>query len=236
MDKKRRRVQQFRGRLTAAEATVGINLARRNAADLCAEAQLLADHGHYARATSLAALSIEEFGKRGILRTITLARSNEEAAEEWKRYRTHTSKNQAWTFLDMVQDGARDLVSLRSMFDSSSDHPMLLDELKQLCFYSDYLSNGCWSDPADSTDESIACRLIETARIFSESDPITVEEMELWVELVGPVWKTSFALMAEAVSKWHRLLVERGLADGPDDRMEAFIYGGTRRQDPTGAT
>ena len=48
------------------------------------------------------------------------------------------------------------LDDFRSIFDDASDHPFLLDQLKQLGFYTDCLGQAHWAIPANSIDEKLA--------------------------------------------------------------------------------
>ncbi len=105
------KLDAYRGPLDCAQAAEGINAANANARRLAADAQTLLDAGSYASAVSLAALAIEESGKVSILRAIVLAEDEQSLKLEWKRYRSHTSKNCHWIFADLVAKGAK----IRSM-------------------------------------------------------------------------------------------------------------------------
>lgn len=218
-------LKPYRGLLSPAEVAQGINAAQRNAVALAEEARLLLDAGRFPRASSLAALSIEESGKVSILRSIALARSPQEAKEEWQRYRRHTEKNQAWVLPSLVSDGAKHVEDFRRLFDHDSDHPQLLDHVKQIGFYTDCLGQKNWSEPRDVVDSSLAQSLVQTAELLAGHREVTPEEIELWVQFLGPVWKGPFEWMKKALVNWHRAAVERGLIEADSDDMERFIYG-----------
>ena len=63
-----RKLDSYRGRLTAAQIAQGMNAARDNAQRLATDAATLLDARRFPTAASLAFLSIEESGKISILR------------------------------------------------------------------------------------------------------------------------------------------------------------------------
>ena len=144
----KKRLAQYGGELDAEQIAEGINAAQRNARRLADDAKLLLNEGRYPTAASLAALSIEESGKRSVLRGLAFAPS-EEILKAWKDYRSHRSKNAAWILPSLVADGARDLDSLRLATDSSAEHTAVLDQVKQLGLYTDCLGDAHWSEPGE---------------------------------------------------------------------------------------
>jgi AbiV family abortive infection protein len=132
-----------------------MNAATKNAGRLAKDAANLLESGSFATAASIAILSIEEAGKVSILRTLALAKSDAEATETWKEYRSHTRKNVAW-LLPLAAAGARKLDDLQPLFYQTSDHPFILDQIKQLGFYTDCLANAHWAIPPDVIDERLA--------------------------------------------------------------------------------
>src|SRR5882672_9456339 len=133
------KLPQYKGRLSAAEATQGINCAQKNALRLVEDAELLLGHKRYPSALALAILAIEEAGKVSILRAVVLARSDDEAKADWKEYRSHTSKNRLWPILEYGLKGARKLDDFAALVAGDTEHPLILDQLKQLAFYTDCL-------------------------------------------------------------------------------------------------
>ena len=66
------------------------------------------------------------------------AKGRAEVEETWKAYRSHTQKNVLWNFLEMIQrDGPTRMGDFKPLFDESSDHPFVLDQLKQLALYTE---------------------------------------------------------------------------------------------------
>ena len=220
-----RRLQAYSGLLSPAETAEGINAAQRNAVSLARDARLLLGEGRFARAASLAALSVEESGKISILRALVLSGDEKEAKAEWRRYRRHTEKNRLWGFPAAVAKGVRTLDEFAFLFDADSDHPHLLDQVKQLGLYTDCLGEKHWSEPHEVINEALATQLVTTAETMSSGREVSSEEIELWVEILGPVWKGPADWMKKALSEWHRALVERGLVDGDPDAMEQFVFG-----------
>jgi AbiV family abortive infection protein len=219
-----RRLNQYKGALSPKQVAAGMNAAIANARRLVDDAERLLEAGRFPTAASLAALSIEESGKVSILRALALSRTDAEAAEEWRRFRSHTKKNAAWLLPSLVASGARNLEDLRPLFDSSSDHPYVLDQMKQLGFYTDCLGDVHWSMPEEVIDESLARMLVRVARLFARGRVVTPEEIELWVKYMGPVWKGPPDWMKKALAEWHAELVRRKLAQGDEDDMARFIW------------
>ena len=139
------RLPQYRSRLTFAQVAEGMTRALENAARLAEDAQSLFDQNRIPSSVALAILSIEESGKVSILRQMVTAEDEKRHQQLWKAYRSHNKKNILWLFGELVQQGARSLDEFRLLVDLDSDHPDILDQLKQLCAYTDCFTEGKWS-------------------------------------------------------------------------------------------
>lgn len=227
-----KKLPSYKGKLSFAQIAEGMTAASENAARLAQDAKLLLDAGRLPTACSLAALSIEESGKVSILRAMSLARDDSELKEEWKRYRSHTNKNVQWIFPQLVAEGARKLDDLRPLFDKDAEHPFMLDQIKQLGFYTDCLGNkGHWSIPDEVIDGELAGQLVSTAELLSSVSPTSEREIELWVEHVGPVWKKDMNWMKRAVANWYEAMQREGLQPDGENGMEKFLHGGIDPED-----
>jgi AbiV family abortive infection protein len=202
-----------------------MNAAAANAKRLAEDAAMLLANGRWPSAASIAILAIEEAGKVSILRAVVLAKSDTEALDEWKSYRAHTKKNVAWILPDLAAAGARKLEDLRPLYDSTSDHPYVLDHLKQLGFYTDCLAATLWSEPGSVIDERLASTLVQTAKLFARDHRYSQKELELWVEHIGPVWKKDMSWMQQALINWNRAMEEAGLTETSTQAMENFVRG-----------
>ncbi len=89
------------------------------------------------------------------------------------------------------------------MFKEDAEHPYILDNLKQIGFYTDCLGNAHWSIPEEVIDEGIAKMVIYLAKIFVSKKEITEKEMELWIKHLGPVWKKDMRWMQQALDNWY---------------------------------
>jgi len=233
----RKKLNQYKGCLSPIQIADGINAARRNAKRLAEDATLLLDAGHFPTAASLAALAIEEAGKPSILRQLALARNESEAIEAWRDYRCHTRKNVMWLLVELVAKGARKLDDFKPLFDPGSDYPDLLDQIKQLGFYTDCLGKAHWSFPSEVIEESLARTLVTTASILAASEHLaTVKEIELWVKHLGPVWKGHPSWMRKALENWYEEMQGLDLVPKDEDGMAEFIRNGItlRRRDAHG--
>jgi AbiV family abortive infection protein len=222
----KKKLDAYRGRLAAAKIADGMNAAAANARRLSHDAETLLAAGGFSTAASLAALAIEESGKISILRELALARTDAEAAEVWKSYRSHTRKNTSWLLPQLVTAGARRLDNFEPLFEESAEHPFLLDQLKQLGFYTDCLGNGHWALPWQVIDEALARTLVEIAKVLAGKNEHTEREVALWIEHIGPVWKKDPAWMKQALVNWYGAMQSAGLAAEGANEMERFVRNG----------
>lgn len=155
---------QYFGSITAKQAAEGIKIARENALDLFAEAELLFKHFHYQRSLALAVLAIEEAGKESIIWQILMAKDSKTIKAAWRDYRSHTKKNLMWVFEMYFHEGARKLEDFRPIFDETNDHGFQLEKVKQLAFYTDAHSNCRWSWPKKNIDKELAENILSIAK------------------------------------------------------------------------
>ena len=220
------KLSHYNGELSAAQVADGMNAACRNARRLADDAKLLLDAGRYPTAASIAALSIEESGKKSVLRGLALAPNKEARRSAWIGYRSHRSKNAAWILPDLVAKGARDLDSLRPATDASAGHTALLDQVKQIGLYTDCLGDAHWSEPEKVIDENTSRSLVGTADLLATSGVVTVKEIELWVEHMRPVYGAPLEWMKTALLDWFAAMREANLwEDDGDIPVEAFVRG-----------
>lgn len=218
----KKRLDSYKGRLDSKQITDGINTARQNALRLVEDAQALFNTDRYPTAASLAVLSIEESGKEPILRRISMATSDDELLSLWKEYRSHTSKNVMWLLPQLVREGARQLDDFRDLFKPDAEHPYLLDQVKQISFYTDCLGKAHWSDPSAVIDKELAASLIEIARIFVKNRDMEVKEIELWIKHMGKVSEGSLIGYKEALMRWYAEMIELGLTP-KESKFEDFV-------------
>jgi AbiV family abortive infection protein len=226
MPKSKRKPRGYRGRLSPRQIAAGINAAHENALRLVADAGSLLAMKRFPTAASLAILSIEEAGKISILRGIAVARSDAEIDEKWARYRSHVRKNVAWILPQLVAKGVRKLSDLKPLFEESSDHPLILDKIKQIGFYTDCQGRAHWSMPAEVIDEDLATMLVRIAKVLASGRKCSELEIELWIKHVGPVWRKTLREMEEGVIKWYAAMQDAGLAPKGPNEMAQFIRDG----------
>ena len=172
-------------------------------------------------------VSIEESGKVFFATSHFASSPDEEVRRRvWKDYRSHRSKNGAWILPQLVAEGARDLGSLRLVVDPSSEHTALLNQIKQIGFYTDCLGDAHWSEPEKVIDESLARSLVRIADLLAKGEIVTVKEMELWVEHIRPVYWEPIEEQKTALLNWYAAMRENGLWE--DDGVipvETFVRG-----------
>jgi AbiV family abortive infection protein len=220
-----KKLDVYRGALDPAEVAAGMTAALEYAARLIADAETLLERGSSATAASLAALAIEEAGKVSILRSLAIAETAEELRSGWKDYRSHTRKNVAWILPELAVRGARTLDALRQIVDPDSDHPEIMDQLKQLGFYTDCLGKTRWSIPTSVIGDELARSIVAIAKVFGRAKVISAREVELWVKHVGPVRNLEMTLQKQAVVAWQQEMYAEGLSTTTAEEMRLFVQG-----------
>lgn len=197
--------------------------ALRNAARLAEDAQALFARDRIPSAAALAILSIEESDKVSILRQMAIAEDEKECQQLWKAYRSHTKKNTLWLFGELVQKGARSLDELRPLVDPSSDHPDILDQIKQLCIYTDCFTKAKWSSPDEVEVLGLAPYLVKMAKILGTPKVVTPEEVQLWQKHLLPVKHARMATQKRAVMDWYHEMKLLGLSEESPEDVEKFL-------------
>jgi len=108
--------------------------------------------------------------------------------------------------------GARSLDEFAGLFSEEAEHPYLLDQLKQLGFYTDCLGAAHWSEPERVIDEKLATTLVRTAQFLAKPDITSAMEIELWVKHIAPVWNQEPSWMRKALENWYEDMQRHGLA------------------------
>ena len=148
----------------------------------------------------------------------------------------HTRKNAQWLLPELALKGARKLDDLRPLFDGDADHPFILDNLKQLGFYTDCLENKKWSVPQEAIDEKLAQSLVQIAILLVSKRQVTVTEIKLWIENLGAAPKNDFVASKAALVKWYSAMQEAGLCEPGINKMEQFINEGVPFPKKSGAS
>jgi AbiV family abortive infection protein len=233
MDKfMKKRLNQYRGRLDATQIATGMNAANRNAVRLVKDANHLLGAGRFPSAAALAILSIEESGKTSILRELALAQDDDQVREAWRDYRSHTKKNVMWLISEVFATGARTLDEFGILFDDDSDHPFVLDQVKQISLYSDCLGAANWSIPEEIIDEDLAKSLVKIAETLAKDREVLPLEIELWMKHLLPVWMTRSDWLKGALENWYADMKKHGLKDEGQIQIEEFIRGDRDKNGP----
>lgn len=221
-----KKLEQFKGMLTPRQIANGMNAAIRNARRLADDAEFLLKDGRYPTAASIAILSIEESGKLGILRHLAGAKTPNEIKDRWREYRSHIKKNVMWLLPQFVSEGANKLRDFANLFDENSEHPYLLDQVKQIGFYTDCLGKAHWSEPEKVIDEKLAVLLVNTAKIFANDKEVTETEIKLWIQHVSPCLGKSAADAEIGLKKWYEEMQYLGLKPAGENEAAKFIHDG----------
>lgn len=216
-------LDQWKNSLKPSQIAAGMNAASENALRLIEDAEILFTSGRYPSALSLAILSIEESGKISVLRELALAKDGKDVKDAWKSYRSHTKKNASWIFAELVSKGARKLEDFRELFREGADHPALLDNLKQVSFYTDCLGKAHWSQPSEVVESDTAKSIIGIAKLMSSNKQYTAREIELWKIHMQPVWKGPMEPMKKALNEWFESMAEEKLFVQGELKVSDFI-------------
>src|SRR5262245_40971044 len=211
----------YRGPLTPQQIADGMNAIGRNARRLHVDAKTMLKAKRYPSACSLAVLSIEEAGKFPIMRQLACAKGKHALDAAWRAFSDHRQKNAHWIFADEVGKGARTLSDFNKLYDRASDHPIVLDRLKQIGFYVDCYGEAHWSAPEDVIDKNVAKSLVATSGIMLPKKHVTAREIELWIKHLGNDWNNRIA-----VAKFYAFemaMIEEGLSDHSVEDIERFL-------------
>jgi AbiV family abortive infection protein len=216
--------RQFTQKISLEKAVEISNGAIENAKSLYEDAKLLFENEKYPRAIALAILSIEESGKPSIIRNIILEEDAKEISHLWKSYRKHQDKNSMWIVPELIINGAKTLENLRKVVDSKSDHPQTLDNLKQLCFYSDVFTKGKLSLPINVANKEIAFSILQIAKANIKGTLDNKDSLEIWVKHLKPVWKKGMIEMKNGLINCYLELEDKKLIDqGMASKMAEFL-------------
>lgn len=216
-------LKQWKNTLSASEISDGMNFAKENSKRLLNDAENLFEIGSYPTAYSLAVLAIEEAGKISILRELAVARDGKEVKDAWRDYRTHTKKNVMYIFPILVAGGCKNLSDFGGLYSEKNEYPMLLDDLKQIGFYTDCLGEKHWSVPSQVIDQEAAENILRVARTLCKSKIYTQKEVEIWIKHIKPVWKSSMPSMQKALKDWFNEMVDEGLAKEGSVPFDEFV-------------
>ena len=68
--------------------------------------------------------------------------------------------------------------------------------------------------------------MVALAEIFSKGCDVTTEEIDLWIEYLGPVWRGPMSWMKTGLIRWNEALRERGIESyATDQEFETFVRG-----------
>jgi hypothetical protein len=129
-----------------------------------------------------------------------------------------------WMLPDPALSGARSLDEFKPLFADDADHPMVLDGVKQIAFYTDCYRVGLWSIPKVVIDAKLASQMVTVARIFvGDGAPTTPREIDLWVKHFSRM-PVGLDAMKQAFLAWHTDMQHEGLAKA-GDTFEKFVRG-----------
>jgi len=223
-DQEKKLLPRCGGRLSAKEAARGMNAAAKNARRLLEDAKLLLAAGRYPTAVSLSILAIEEAGKLSIIRSILSAANEKELKGAWKRYRSHRAKNATWIMPLLAARGARTLWGFREVGNDDAEHTEILDALKQLGFYTDFVGERNWSEPEAVIDAELAAAIYSVGMVMANEREITEEEVALWMVHLGP--DSEHGLSQQGLARYFLECVEKGILDHEPEDIMKFLFGG----------
>lgn len=217
---------QFKGYLTLKQITEGAAVAQKNAIALLEDAKLLFAARRFSSASFMAIIAIEEYGKLSILSLMAITPHND-LKERWRAYRTHTGKNSSWVLPELVDSEPRTIEDLAAITSSDALHPQMLDELKQLCLYTDCLDGVKWSSPDDIPSvapEELATYLLNAAQRVISDTPFSEELLELEAKHLSRVAGTSVAEIKLAFEAFSSEAREKGVLPLTESFVKKALY------------
>ena len=185
---------KYQPTLSASDVVDGMNAALRNARRLAADAKLLLIADRWPTAVSLAILSLEEAGKVVVLRYLSIAFDPAASKARWGDYRSHQAKLKHPIGINPEGKSLADPATWAGVGRANAELVASLDRLKQAGFYTDCVpSDGrqpIWTEPACHFTEKQAREAVECAIMASSKPDVSLRDIELLVEHVGPVYGT----------------------------------------------
>jgi hypothetical protein len=99
----------------------------------------------------------------------------------------------------------------------------VLDDLKQLCLYTDCIGAGKWITPLLVSAVEIAPYLLIMARVLANGSRVSEKELELWRQHLLPVKHASFEDNKRAVARWYADMRAHGLSAATEEEIESFL-------------
>ena len=171
----------YKGALSPSDVVARMAAARRNARRLAEDAQLLLDQGRWASASSLAVLSIEESGKVGVLRRLSLASEAPDLKAGWDGYGSHRRKlghplGLGEVFVPNALLSLTD--ALTEVIDKRAETVASMDARKQAGFYTDCVPDPSgrpfWVEPTAAITPDHARTVVGCAAILLEHREVTM--------------------------------------------------------------
>lgn len=213
---------QFNGTVSYEEAALGIETTVLNAKELLEDAKLLFENKRYPRSIAISILAIEEIGK--IERIKELLLSKQKIHSLWKEVRSHKAKNFLWLFPRLKEDGINNTAIIKSFTTKESDSVKFLDQLKQICFYSEAIATqvkSCeWWLPSQITDKEVAGFYITNAHKIVLDDRIIWSVGALKIYKTYAYYKDGEVHYTDFVS-YYQTLFDKGYID--KDRLDKIM-------------
>jgi AbiV family abortive infection protein len=218
---------QFKGRLTLKQIAEGMTAAQKNALALLDDARILFAARRFSSASFMAITAIEEYGKLPILSSMTFT-PDSDLKKRWEAYRDHRSKNSRWVLPEFVDSEPRTIEELASITRREAEHTKNLDELKQLCLYTDCLEGVKWSQPDDlpsTSPERLASYLLSAAQRIISAKPFSEEFLGLEEKHLSRLGEAPLAERKLAIAALLREAREKGIAPLSESFLSNLLYG-----------
>ncbi len=216
----------YRAALSPSDVVAGMNAALRNARRLADDAALLLAAGRWATAASLAILSMEEAGKVGVLRLLSIATDPLALKAGWKDYRSHQAKLKKPLGINPEGKSMADPAALAAAVQANANLVAALDLFKQGGFYTDCIPGDegqpIWTEPVHHFTEERARVAVNCAIIVASKPDVPLRDVELWVEHLGLVYGT--AGMIEGWRTFLAVMETEGLLHATSEEMEDRLF------------
>lgn len=213
---------QYKNCITIEDARHGIVTTLNNAKELLEDATLLLNNERHPRAVALAILAIEEYGKIEKIKNLLI--SGQFVSKSWKEVRSHTSKNFMWQFPIIKALGINDEATIRKLTSPTSDSAKFLDQLKQICFYTEAVhldkSSKCiWWQPSVITDKEVAEFYLDLANTIVLDDGIQWTEKSLNIFVNHHFYENGEIFIKNQLNYYKELVEMRCITKGRYQRI-----------------
>ena len=171
---------------------------------------------------------MEEAGKVGVLRLLSVASNSSAQKAGWRDYRSHQAKLKKPIGINPENKSMAEPAVAAAAGQAHAELVANLDLFKQGGFYTDCIAGDegrpVWTEPIRRFTEEQVREVVKCATMVASKPDVLLRDVELWAEHLGPVWGT-----ARIIEAWRRMLEAmeaEGLLHATRGEMEDRVLDG----------